>query len=141
MSERDYVKWKDEYSVGVSYIDEQHKKFLGMINKLNEACNQGEETASKVFKITIRDLVEYVKFHFKTEEDVLIKYKYPKVDYNLHKREHEQFMIKILEVVSDFEGGKKFVPNQTARFLKNWLLQHIMVVDKNYAPFLKRTMV
>jgi len=140
MSDKDFIKWKDEYSVGISYIDDQHKKFLDMINKLVEACNQGEDVASKVFKMTIKDLFEYVKFHFKTEEDILIRYKYPEEDYNLHKKEHEQFMIKVLEFVSDFENGKKYVPNQTTRFLKNWLLQHIIVIDKKYAIFLKEKM-
>jgi len=140
MSDKDFIKWKDEYSVGISYIDEQHKSFVNMINKLIEACNQGEDEASKVFKTTIKDLVEYVKFHFKTEEDLLIKYGFSKDGYDIHKREHEQFVFKILEAVSDFENGKKFVPNQTTRYLKNWLSQHVAICDKGYSDFLKEKM-
>ncbi len=140
MEDKDFVEWVDKYSVGIPDIDEQHKSLVNTINYLFGECKKGEEAANNAFRKTMKSLVDYVKFHFKTEEELMIKYNFPEEGYKAHKIEHEKFIIKVLEVVSDFENGKKFVPNQTTRFLRDWLLQHIAIVDKNYSEFLQKNM-
>ena len=140
MEDKDLLKWIDEYSVGISYIDEQHKSLIDITNKLIIGCKQGEDKGNEAFKITIRSLVDYMKLHFKTEEDLLTKYNYPEVSFKEHKYEHEQFILKILEFVADFESGKKFIPNQVIRFLRNWISEHITTIDKKYSEFLQKNM-
>ena len=36
------IEWKDEYSVGIQSIDQQHKIWVGLINKLHDAMKKGE---------------------------------------------------------------------------------------------------
>jgi len=37
MASDQFVEWKDEYSVGIDSIDQQHKKLLNLINQLQTA--------------------------------------------------------------------------------------------------------
>jgi hemerythrin len=42
----------------------------------------------------------------------------------------------ILEAVKGYNEGKKFVPNQFVRTLRDWILSHIAHYDKLYASFI-----
>jgi len=39
IAENQFVEWKDEYSVGIDSIDQQHKKLLNLINQLQTAVD------------------------------------------------------------------------------------------------------
>jgi len=136
METKKFVEWTDKYSVGIPTIDEQHKSLLDMVNELFDECKQGGDKANDAFKKTAKKLVDYVKFHFAEEEELMLKYKFPEDSFKVHKNEHEQFVIKVLQVVDDFQSGKKFVPNETVRFLRDWILSHVAICDKGYSKFL-----
>jgi len=69
LTARQYVKWKDEYSVGIESIDKQHKKLLGLINSLQTAVyfSTGEEFEQQA----LDELVDYTKTHFSYEEGLM----------------------------------------------------------------------
>jgi len=140
MSNSNLIVWKEQYNSGISIIDEQHKALVNAINDLAKACEEGEAKANEIFGKTAESLIDYVKLHFKTEEDLFIKYKYPENIYKAHKTAHDQFANKVSEVVSNFKAGKKFVPHETVEFLKKWLSNHIARVDKTYFEFLQEKM-
>ncbi|MDR2434120.1 MAG: bacteriohemerythrin [Treponema sp.] len=128
------VEWDNRYSVGIQLIDDQHKKLIEMTNTLYKGCLEGDEAARSYFMETIHETVDYVKYHFSAEEKLLGNVKYPELAE--HKREHEDFVKKVLEEVGTFQSGKKFVPNVFVRFLKDWVLTHIAVQDKKYAQYI-----
>jgi hemerythrin len=129
-----FVKWDDRYSVGIQLIDSQHQRLIEMTNELYNACLEGTEAAANNFRSAIRGMVDYVKYHFSAEEKLLESAKYPGAAG--HKREHEGFVLKVLQDVRDFEEGKKFVPNIFVRYLRDWILAHIAVEDKKYAEYI-----
>jgi hemerythrin len=129
-----YVEWEDKYSVGVKQIDEQHKKLLDFTNELYDACGAGRDEADKLFKQTIKKSVDYVKVHFKDEEELMLANNYS--EYPSHKKKHEEFIMQILEDVKNYETGRKFVPNNFVRFLRDWLLEHIAITDKKLQKYL-----
>jgi hemerythrin len=134
MANQDIVQWKDTYSVGIKLIDDQHKGLINMTNDLFLSCLKGDDVARRFFKKVIRGAVDYIKVHFDTEEKIMRKINYP--GYAAHKREHEDFVAEVLLRVKDFEEGRKFVPNVFARFLKEWVLTHIAMSDKQYGHFI-----
>lgn len=69
------IEWLDQYSVGVESIDNQHKELFARINKLLDACSQGE--GKKVLPEVLDFLGDYVVFHFSTEEKYMKEYLYP----------------------------------------------------------------
>jgi hemerythrin len=128
------VEWDDRYSVGVPLIDEQHKKLIDVTNKLFKGCLRGDDEARRYFMKTIHEAVSYVKYHFSTEEKIFERINYPNMA--AHKAQHQEFVKEVIREVTSFQEGRKFVPNKFVRFLKDWILTHIAVSDKQYAVYL-----
>ena len=79
----------------------------------------------------MKDLVDYVIFHFKDEESIMEQINYPGV--KEHKQKHELFVKEILKSANAYTHGKQFVPNSFVRFLRDWLFNHILIDDKAWA--------
>ncbi|MDR1930921.1 MAG: bacteriohemerythrin [Treponema sp.] len=129
------LTWKEDYSVRFELIDKQHMGLIEMTNELFEACNRGNFAAGSVFIKTIHKAVEYAQVHFYTEEKYMKQVDYPELED--HKREHKQFVAKVLAAVHAFEEGKAR-PQDLAIFLRDWLLNHIAGTDKKYSPYLAK---
>jgi hemerythrin len=129
----DIVVWGPKYNTGITLIDQQHKELASLTNELYRACLSGHETAGAVFRETMGRMVEYVRFHFEAEQKLLQAIEFPnRVE---HKKKHEALIRSILDAAKDFGEGKKFIPNQFVRTLKDWLFSHIGIEDKIYAAY------
>ena len=54
-----------------------------------------------------------------------------------HQNEHLTFLADVKQIYQKFEEGKAS-PIELVEFLKRWLLNHIAVSDKKYAPFFSK---
>jgi len=133
MKNTEIVIWGDKYATGIELIDNQHKQLVEVTNQLYLACLAGEEVTSTVFKDAMSRMVEYVRFHFTAELKLLNAINYP--DYHSHKKMHDDLIREILDAAKDFSEGKRFVPNNFVRTLKDWIFGHIAVYDKIYAAY------
>ena len=129
----DSVTWDDSYSVGFVPIDEQHKVLVAMTNELFEACKQDVLAADVAFLQIIQKALDYAETHFTDEEEYLREVNYPHLDEQ--EEQHEAFVAEVQKSIEEFEAGNT-EPISLARFLKKWLLNHIAVFDKRYAPYL-----
>jgi hemerythrin len=132
----DSVTWDDFYSVGFEPIDDQHKELVKMTGELFQACEQGVLAADMVFLETIKKALNYAETHFSDEEGFLLEVNYPYL--NEQKKQHESFLAEVEKSIEEFEAGN-IEPVDMARFLKKWLLNHIAVSDKRYAPYLAKS--
>lgn len=132
MSSKQYVEWKDEYSVGLDSIDRQHKKLLSLINQLQTAVEYS--TGEEFEREALDALVDYTKTHFTYEEGLMKDNGYP--DYEPHKAQHEKMVKRVEEVLSEFEKDKDTAMTNAIEFLKDWLINHINGTDKLYSEFL-----
>jgi len=130
----DLVVWDEKYATGIQLIDSQHKELFSLTNELFHACMDREVTLQGVFKETMGKMVDYVRFHFGAEQELLQRVKYP--DFPEHKKQHESLVRDILEAVKEYNDGKKLVPNQFVRKLRDWILSHIAHYDKLYAAYI-----
>jgi len=130
----DMVVWDEKYATGIQLIDNQHKELFSLTNELFHACLSGEKMLKQVFKETMERMVAYVHFHFGAEQELLQRVKYP--DYPEHKKQHDTLVREILESVKEYNEGKKMVPNQFVRTLRDWILSHIAHYDKLYASYI-----
>jgi hemerythrin len=134
MDANDAVTWEDSYSVGIELIDNQHKELINMTNQLFLGCSREGKIAEIYFLRTIQGAVKYVKVHFTTEEIIMERIKYP--EFAIHKKEHEDFVTEVLHQVKEFEKAHDFSPLGFARYLQEWVLNHIAKSDKKYGAFI-----
>ena len=129
------VVWSELYAVGIELIDNQHRELVNLTNQLYKACMTSDEVLGTLFKESMHRMVEYVRFHFTAELELLARIKYP--GYQTHKQQHDQLVKQILEAAKEFEEGKKFVPNNFVRTLKDWVFGHIAISDQQYAAYVR----
>ncbi len=122
--------WKDKYSVAVELIDEQHKHLFEIGNSAYELL-RNDFCVDKYDKIVeiIEELRQYTKFHFKAEEEYMLKI--GSKQYEVQKIEHDNFIKKINAVKLDNidKDQKKYIEDLLA-FVFNWILDHILQKDK-----------
>ena len=136
MSEDVIVKWQDSFSVGIKVIDEQHMKLIKLTNKLFASCMTGQERtkSDSVFMAVINEVIDYVGYHFSTEEKVMERINYPA--YKVHKQEHINFVKEVLVKVEEFNSGKINAPLAFVYYLRDWIFHHIAVNDKKLGQHL-----
>jgi len=133
---KNHVSWSNSYSMGVKLIDEQHKGLINFINDVFNHASGNEKAERAYFSEVIQQAVQYVKEHFQAEEKLMIGTKFP--GYKEHKKIHDEFTLTVVKSVKDFEAGKRLVLEKFAYFLKDWVLTHIAVMDRQYAEYFKR---
>ncbi|MCL2231730.1 MAG: bacteriohemerythrin [Treponema sp.] len=132
----DLIKWSDKLSCGVKIIDDQHKGLVDLVNEMFKHVTGDYVQERDYFNRVIQEVVKYVKIHFSTEEKILVATKF--AGYTEHKKEHEFFVRTILENIRDYEAGKRFTLSTFTRFLKDWILSHIALMDKQYIEYFKK---
>ncbi len=126
------IEWKDNYSVGIEILDEQHQGLVKLINDLHEAMKIGK--AKETLNDILNKLIEYTATHFKTEEAFFERYDFPQS--KVHIEEHQKFVENVLSFKEDFDKGRIMVTFEVMDFLKSWLINHILGSDKEYKDFL-----
>ncbi|MCL2025732.1 MAG: bacteriohemerythrin [Leptospirales bacterium] len=136
MAKSAIVEWDDAYSIGIELIDEQHIKLIELTNKLYTSCalDQEKTKSDTIFLDVIHEIIDYVTYHFTTEERAMRKNNYP--GYKIHKQEHENFAKEVLAKVEEFNLRKINSSLSFVHYLKDWVLNHIAVNDKKMGAYL-----
>ena len=124
--------WNENYSVNIKEIDEQHKKLIGFIAKLDDAMRKGQ--GKSALEGILKELVQYTRTHFAAEERIMKTHGYP--EFEEHKRKHDSMTQKVLDVQKQYEDGAINITLEVMKFLENWVDKHIMGTDKEYSSFL-----
>ena len=128
------LEWDDKYSVGMSMIDEEHKKLIGILNKAIFA--KGHNSNPEELREVLSEMTRYALTHFNTEEIYMKEFKYP--EYQDHKEEHRGFSTEIIAYLHKvIKGDYQFV-NEIIEYLKQWLAHHIRVTDRKYIDCFKK---
>ena len=132
MASEQFIEWKDDYSVDIDSIDQQHKKLLNLINQLQTAVDYS--TGEEFEREALDELVDYTKTHFSYEEGLMRDNDYP--DFEPHKAQHEKMFAKVEEVLAEYEQDQDTAMANAAEYLKDWLINHINGTDKEYSSYL-----
>jgi len=129
----EFMTWTSELSVGVAVLDGDHKKLIGIINQLHFGISAGHDKA--ILEVVLDELVDYTRFHFTREEELLLKAGYQAT--SAHFTEHDKFIREILDVQARLKSTSvAMLDFELMDFLRDWLFSHILVSDKKYGPFL-----
>lgn len=130
------LPWSTKLETAIEEIDIQHKELVRMVNLLHKSMRL--QKGSKEVGGILNDLAEYTVFHFGFEEGLFQQSDYP--EYESHKKTHEELVAKVVAFQTDFDSGKATITMDLMDFLTDWLKNHIMKTDMEYAPFLKKKM-
>ncbi len=121
-----FVAWSETMSTGIAEIDEQHRTLIGMLNDLHDAMisGQGGGKASGI----VERLVEYAMTHFDLEERLMATAAASELA--AHKAEHEDFKKRIGVFKREVPDWGVFVSMDMIVFLRDWLTNHIMEMDR-----------
>jgi len=124
--------WKDEYSVGVKMLDDDHKKLIDLLNQFRTAYDY--HTSHRFEKESLDALVAYTRFHFQREEELLEQHDY--ADVESHKEQHRRMIEQVERFVDLYNEQGHDALEQVADFLSDWLINHINGTDKQYTQHL-----
>ncbi|RJP62524.1 MAG: hemerythrin [Ignavibacteriales bacterium] len=128
-----YFNWTTEFSVNNDIIDEQHKMIFEYANNLHESIQTGR--SKEIVDDLVSKLLSYSQNHFADEEKLMKEYEYP--DIENHLAEHEKFVARVSDYRNNFNLTSRMTALDILNFLKEWLVNHILVADKKYMPFIK----
>ena len=122
----DLIQWKKEYSIGVKKLDNQHKKILKIVNQNMERqfSTQNEREMEEI----LEDLQNYIKEHFKTEEEYMLKHQYS--GYEEQRKEHNQFIDRLFEAQKEYLKYGRVTSINIFNFVWDWFSHHILILDK-----------
>jgi hemerythrin len=125
--------WNSTLEIGVPAIDEQHKELFRRVDILLDVSNGSADRVPE----TLKFLGAYVVKHFRDEESLHVRSKYPKAE--LHKKMHIKFVSEFRDLKQQYEavGEKLSVLMNINRVVVDWLKSHIMVHDKEFAAYYK----
>lgn len=129
-----FAVWKDEYSVGIQSLDDDHRKLLHLINNLQTAVRY--QTGEIFEKEALTEVVAYTKYHFEREEKMMKEIDYE--NFEAHKKTHETMIEKTNSFVQEYDKRGHEVIEEVALYLKNWLLGHINGTDQEYSTLMKQ---
>lgn len=132
------IAWREAMSVGEPSVDADHKHLIQLINQF-EAAIAGRIDHKMVAAILL-SLFEYTAEHFKREEDIQLKVRYPY--YDSHRRSHRDVLKKLTTLVQDYtlaDGAERDrMIRSMAGFLKEWLVDHIIQSDLRMRPYIQK---
>lgn len=126
------IVWKEDYRLGVSGIDAQHRELFRMTNKLFEAVqNNGDQG---IYRQLFRFFQDYVKVHFQEEENYQASIYYE--DLEAHRAEHAQFAALLRDYEGRLEAEDFSLPvmKELAEKVAAWLVFHVANIDQKIAP-------
>ncbi len=130
------LTWKAEMSVGIPEIDEDHKRFIILINDLNRSITEGLESGEIKNKLQL--ILDDTERHFAHEEKLFKEWNYPDAD--IHAKIHAQ-ALKALQTIKE-----KFIPYghdsgwlDAGVMIKGILVDHILTEDMKYADYFRNS--
>lgn len=127
------IQWDESYSVGHKEIDKQHRKLVDMIGRLQQSLSQG--LVNPQIGIALKELVQYTKYHFSEEKEVMRQIGYPECD--THLEMHERLTQQVVAILTDLKQGKPLTAVELIQFLRSWLVDHIVQEDKKIGAYIR----
>ncbi len=126
--------WSNKYSVNNAIIDDQHKRLLDILFRLERMVNRGKEPAEMVGLLT--EMSDYAIAHFKSEERYMKGIEYPDVE--KHQEVHSSYTLKVLQFTLSHLDDSPENPREVLNFLTHWWTDHILKVDMDYSVYAKK---
>ena len=129
-----FFTWEPKYELGIPEMDNQHKKWVGILNKFYDQVSKSDLKTNMLEML--EEALDYTKFHFREEEKFMASISYAKIDEQ--KRMHKDIITTLEDFRKTINSDKTITSMSLTNEMKKWLKEHILVEDKKYADYLKQ---
>lgn len=126
------IDWNASLETGLDVIDEQHKRIIDYINRLDSARTTGDRR--RVAEV-LDELIDYTQSHFVFEESLMEEAGYAFL--KAHRKVHEIFVKRVDAYIARLDRGED-ITQELQKTLTRWLLNHIRNEDRDYVEAVKR---
>lgn len=127
------ISWSDSDSVGVKEVDDQHKKLVTLTNTMFQAIM--DDRGFEVLLSVLRELEEYVMYHFDYEEKLMAENGCPQEDLEIHVKEHRELTRQVSSFIDRFEREGGELDIELFDFLRTWMDGHLSRTDKEFKQY------
>jgi len=133
-SASELFKFTESYSVYVASRDTEHKGIFSFINRIHAAIKEGrsQKELAEIFK----KMADFTADHFAKEEDMMRSKGFPELDAQLAA--HKKLLEKVSAIAAKLKSSEEVNMIEALVFLKDWLQNHILKMDKKYGEFFKQ---
>ncbi|MFM5670898.1 bacteriohemerythrin [Aeromonas hydrophila] len=132
--DQELLHWNEAFMVQVPSMDNQHLGLFEAMNRLYQAVL--DKSPSQLRKQRLDELLKLATQHFADEERVMEQAGYPEL--RRHKQEHARLLAELDTLMQRNGTDDEEFNMELLVFLKNWLLNHISKVDKQYSGTLRQ---
>ena len=127
------MEWSDDFKIGLSVVDAQHKRLFGLFAELDEALAGNVEI--DVVKETLVTLEQYKTRHFQMEEKYMAECSYPKI--GEQKEAHYFFTERLaeLEAMLKEKGVSAAFVESVRNEIGEWLKAHVLGLDLEFGKY------
>lgn len=126
------VDWDDSLSVGYRPMDAEHMRLVELVNELHDNLLAGRSMT--LIEAGFHRVARHAADHFRHEEKLMAESDYP--DGHDHILAHRQLETQIADLITQIDAGEPVFTLELVEFLKNWLLNHILTMDKKLGAHL-----
>lgn len=128
------IDWNDTLSVGYRPIDAEHMRLAELVNEFHGDLLAG--SSMTLIEAGFQRIIRHAADHFRHEERLMEESGFP--DSHNHRLAHQQLEAQIADLLTQIEAGEPVFTLELVEFLKNWLLNHILTMDKKLGEHLAR---
>jgi hemerythrin len=118
------LEWTDDLCIGIAEIDRHNRTLVDVINQVQEAL--GEDPPPPSPRMLVDDLLEYIIYHFATQEIWMDRGKYRKSF--PHIQDHLKYTEVIIAANKECHVGK-ITANDVVALASSEFIRHIKQFD------------
>jgi hemerythrin len=120
-----YLKWSEQYSVGVDSVDYEHQNLMDMINMILAELEDRRDIAE--IESTVADVHAEISAHFALEERLMRNAGY--AEYDAHKNDHEDLLDQIRNMMDAIADKPEQALDLLSDQLGDWFSGHFATFD------------
>ncbi|MGI9261477.1 MAG: bacteriohemerythrin [Woeseiaceae bacterium] len=125
------IEWKDEFSVGVTAVDLEHRDLIDLINDLHALM--GEGATHQQVTSSLGEVFAQISAHFALEERYMRETEYE--HFPSHKDDHEKLLDEIRDIMDRVEDDGSFDEDRLSKELEHWFTEHFKTHDAKLHHF------
>lgn len=119
------LQWKNEYSVGIESMDDEHREMITLINSTYDKL--GSDADPDQIDDCLAEIFNTISMHFALEERIMRNAAY--AEFEAHKNDHEELLDRLRDLMDDFYADPATGAKQLEQSLSDWFGGHFSTFD------------